>query len=144
MKALTESDKRAVLDFVNDELDLLPLKQLTAPAPELVQQPASKRRTLQRFRDEPESDTPVTLSEVLEYQTAKFPEPDSNLLIWWKRNGPRFPGLAMLAKRYLSTMATSAASERTFSVAGFVLNERRSSLRPEHIDNILLINSALK
>ena len=40
--------------------------------------------------------------------------------------------------------ATSAAVERQFSSAGFVLNERRISINPDYLDNILFIRTMEK
>jgi hypothetical protein len=85
------------------------------------------------------------VSETVEYQTTKLTvNADLDVLTWWKKNASLFPGLSMLAKKYLCVMATSAASERTFSLAGFVVDERRSSLKPQNVNNILLVNSALR
>jgi len=40
--------------------------------------------------------------------------------------------------------ATSAVVERQFSSAGFVLNERRTSINPDYLDNILFIRTMEK
>jgi len=53
---------------------------------------------------------------------------DANPLHWWKMNEARFPGVARLAKKYLSVQATSAPSERVFSNVGNILTKKRSRL----------------
>lgn len=54
----------------------------------------------------------------------------SDPLEWWKNHESQFPILASLARLYLAIQATSAPSERQFSVASRVINTKRSSLDP--------------
>jgi hypothetical protein len=42
-------------------------------------------------------------------------------LAWWKGNERKFPILAKLARMYLAIQATSAPSERIFSVASRII-----------------------
>ena len=64
-----------------------------------------------------------------------------NPLIWWRDNEKYFPRLSQLPRKYLCAPATSMPSECAFSVAGHVVNEKRSSLLPENV-NILVFLSA--
>ena len=107
-----------------------------------MEQP-TKRQRLNEFDDDDENETGVNVSEIAEYQTMQMSS-CGDVLQWWKTHLSVFPGLSLVAKRYLCTMATSAASERIFSLAGFVVNERRSCLKPDNVNDILLVNSALK
>lgn len=63
-----------------------------------------------------------------------------NPLAWWKINGPRFPRLAALARRYLCIPGTSVPSERVFSAAGLTVNRLRTRLTPEHVDMLIFLN----
>lgn len=45
---------------------------------------------------------------------------NTDALEWWRTNGYRFLNVAILARRWLSCVATSAPSERAFSTAGNV------------------------
>ena len=68
----------------------------------------------------------------------------SNPLKFWKDQQEKFPRLSRLARRIFSIPATSASVERQFSGAGLVIQERRTNLNPEQLDNILLIRSMKK
>ncbi|CAN0453708.1 unnamed protein product, partial [Laminaria digitata] len=52
-----------------------------------------------------------------------------------------YPILSQLAREYLAVPATSAASERLFSVAGNTITEKRSSLTDKNADNIIFLHS---
>jgi hypothetical protein len=63
-------------------------------------------------------------------------------LAWWKGNERKFPILAKLARRmYLAIQATSAPSERIFSVASRIIKYDRARLEPDVAGNILFIQT---
>ena len=64
----------------------------------------------------------------------------SNTFIWWKENKHQFVQLSQLARRYLSAPPTSVTSERLFSVAGDIYDEKRNRLAPERAEILLFIN----
>ncbi|KAG0195139.1 hypothetical protein BGX28_002157, partial [Mortierella sp. GBA30] len=49
---------------------------------------------------------------------------------FWNLKKNHIPGLSLLASHYLSIQASSAASERLFSLAGRILTEDRTNLAP--------------
>ena len=61
-----------------------------------------------------------------------------------EKNKERFPGLATLAKRYLTITATSVPSEKTFSLAGHIVNAKRSCLLPENVRMLLFLAESLE
>ncbi|XP_041451349.1 zinc finger BED domain-containing protein 4-like [Drosophila obscura] len=61
-------------------------------------------------------------------------------LEYWKINETQFGSLAQCANKYLSVPATSTESERAFSKAGEIVNEKRAALKPKAV-NILLFLS---
>ena len=64
-----------------------------------------------------------------------------NSFTWWEENKPRFLPLAKLAQRYLSAPPTSVPSERLFSGAGDIYDEKRNRLAPERAESLLFIKN---
>lgn len=68
----------------------------------------------------------------------------SNPLNFWKENQDMFPVLSSLARQIHCIPASSSAVERCFSSAGFIINERRTSLHPDQLDNIIVVRAMKK
>ena len=51
-----------------------------------------------------------------------------------------YPNLALVAKSVLSIPATSTSSERSFSIAGRTIDDRRTQLHPDCIDGLLFLH----
>jgi len=66
---------------------------------------------------------------------------DVDSLQWWKANEARFKALARAARKYLGIPATSAPSERVFSLAGSICNRRRACLSPDTLDALVFLNA---
>ena len=60
-------------------------------------------------------------------------------LEWWKIHTGRYPRVEALARRRLSTQASSATSERSFSKSGRIVKKERMSLTPTHVDQLSLL-----
>ncbi|XP_052123535.1 uncharacterized protein LOC127749443 [Frankliniella occidentalis] len=83
--------------------------------------------------------------EVEAYLEASFPLVEGkDVLKFWEKEAHRFPKLAKLAKEVLCIPASSASSERAFSIAGLIISPRRSLLSAKHLDDMLVIRSYLK
>ena len=63
-----------------------------------------------------------------------------NVLKWWRDNSSTFPYLYLAVKATLSIPATSVLSERIFSLAGFILNKRRSQLLTNNVNMYIFLN----
>lgn len=83
----------------------------------------------------PRSQVTVLLNAYLEEPVQKNISP---LLFW--RDYTQLPELRDLAVRLLGVIGTSTASERDFSAAGYIANNRRSNLSTENLQEILFIN----
>lgn len=84
-----------------------------------------------------ESESPA--QEVARYCSERMEGIEIKPLDWWKCNSTRFPGLAVLAQRYLSITATSVPAERVFSACGVLVNKLCSSLAPSSIDAMIFL-----
>lgn len=63
----------------------------------------------------------ASFTTLLETQTRlKF---DNDPLLWWSTHQSLLPELSLLARSYLGIQPTSCASERLFSMAGFVVKQ---------------------
>jgi hypothetical protein len=65
-------------------------------------------------------------------------------LDWWNKNQIAYPILARLAKIYLAVQATSAPSERIFSLASRIISSRRSRLDPSIAGKMLFVSQNWK
>ena len=77
----------------------------------------------------------------LQYPTLDI---DESPLDWWKLECKQMPLLSVLACKYLSLCATSVSSERVFSIAGHLVSKKRSSLKPDKVNNIIFLAKNLK
>lgn len=65
----------------------------------------------------------------------------SNCYTWWRDNTRRFPCLSSLARTYMCAPPTSVSSERLFSGAGLIYDDKRNRLAPEHAETLLMIKN---
>ena len=66
----------------------------------------------------------------------------SNPLSWWQMHEKVLPLLSTLAKRMLCVPATSAPSERVFSVAGLTISKCRTCIQPQHASDIIFLHDS--
>ena len=66
---------------------------------------------------------------------------DEDILTYWRRKEAELPLLAKVARGILAIPASNTSSERSFSVAGRVIEERRTRLNASSVDALLFLNS---
>ena len=92
-----------------------------------------------------EDEEPVDeVSAYIERKSPKDKDGIFDVLSWWKEHSTEFPNLSLIARNILCIPASSAASERDFSTAGFVIQERRTQLNLDTVDDILFLHSNLR
>ena len=65
---------------------------------------------------------------------------DANPIDWWIHRTATFPLLFPIAVRGMVIQATSFSSERAFSAMGRIITERRTRLKPEHAETLIMLN----
>ncbi|KAK4480811.1 hypothetical protein RD792_011662 [Penstemon davidsonii] len=89
------------------------------------------------------SDLDIYLEEGL-YICKEESDFDFNVLDWWKSNTLKFRILSNMARDILSIPITSLASEFAFSAGGRVLDQYRSSLKPETVQALICTGDWLR
>ena len=69
---------------------------------------------------------------------------NTNVLNWWKENQKSYPNLFKLAKAYLHIPATSVPSERIFSLAGYIVRDRRSRILADNVNKAIFLKRNAK
>ena len=70
--------------------------------------------------------------------------PDCDILQFWRKRAETFPLLSSVARNMLAIPASNTTSERSFSVAGRVLEPRRCLLSPDTVDDIMVLNGDIR
>ncbi|XP_060768344.1 zinc finger BED domain-containing protein 4-like [Neoarius graeffei] len=124
--AIAPPTKRAsLLLSVHDEILM---ENASNEEEHLLGRPASVQ--LQRYL----SELPIKRSE---------DETVNDVLKYWRENKTHYPALAPLAQAYLSAPCTSIDSERLFSLASNVLDEKRNRLSGEKAEMLLFVKKNL-
>ena len=61
----------------------------------------------------------------------------ADVLLYWQENENTWPNLSAVARGLLCVPATSTSSERSFSLAGRTLEDRRNMLAADSVDGLL-------
>lgn len=77
--------------------------------------------------------------EVATYMGYNAPPQGQNVLDFWRAQQKCLPKLSSLARRILSVQASSASSERLFSNAKNIFDEKRSRLGSQKLDDLLFV-----
>ena len=65
----------------------------------------------------------------------------TEVCLWFKLNGSKYPRIQFMARDYLAVMSTSVPSEQAFSQAGTTISKRRACLGDDCITAICELQS---
>lgn len=88
------------------------------------------------------SDSERVQVEMDRYRDLPCVDMDQDPLAWWKNQD--LPILSTLARKYLCIPGTSVPSERLFSQAGYIVNELRARLTPDHVNMLVFLARNMK
>ena len=81
--------------------------------------------------------------EVSTFLAVPFVAKDECPFKWWTVQKSAFPNVYEVAKKFLSAPCSSVYSERIFSEAGNILNEKRNRLNPLKSESLLFLHHNL-
>ena len=147
LRMLSTEDRIAVYSNVQELISHMPIDNTTQQASTSTATPTAsteqprKKRLKTVFHEWADLDDHIQTSDEFSiYMSLKYMAND-DILQWWKDNSHILPKLSILARKIFAIPASSASSERCFSSAGFLIQERRSSLKPEIVDAILFLHN---
>lgn len=121
------------------------------PAPqtsgeEVEPEPPKKKMALLVMGSESESDDEaLSTDKCLErYKAEPYVSIDTCPLQWWSAHSGAHGKLAHMAKRYLATPASTVPCERLFSLAGHIVQKKRSALSSENVNKLDSLSNWLK
>lgn len=140
LRYLNEVTKSEVISLIKEEMVHVDY-HVPKPEPILNNSLGDILEDLEQYKDVVENPQANYIERELSlYQSSVFTE--GSILNWWATHQMEFPILQSIAKKILCIPASSASSERCFSTANRILEERRSNLKSENVDALLFLHSS--
>ncbi|XP_048014184.1 E3 SUMO-protein ligase ZBED1 [Megalobrama amblycephala] len=104
-------------------------------------EPPKKKTALLLIGSDSESDDETPEDNTVErYKVEPSASLDQCPLKWWSEHTAVYGKMAHIARKYLGTPATTVPCERLFSLAGHIVQKRRSSLSPENVNKLVCLS----
>ena len=84
--------------------------------------------------------TVASVREVDKYLNEEYLDRKGDPLVWWNQRKLIYPKLYSFVLKRLCIVATSVPCERTFSIAGQIITDRRCLLLPEKVDQLTFLH----
>ena len=111
------------------------------PLGEKNPEPPKKKTALLLMGSDSESDEETPEDNTVErYKVEPSASLDQCPLKWWSEHTAVYGKMAHIARKYLGTPATTVPCERLFSLAGHIVQKRRSSLSPENVNKLVCLS----
>lgn len=111
------------------------------PPMEEEPEPPKKKTALLLMGSESESDEETPVSNVVErYKVEPSASEDQCPLKWWSEHTACYGNMAHIAQKYLGTPATTVPCERLFSLAGHIVQKRRSCLSSDIVNKLVCLS----
>ncbi|KAF1384029.1 hypothetical protein PFLUV_G00137990 [Perca fluviatilis] len=111
------------------------------PLGEKNPEPPKKKTALLLMGSDSESDEETPEDNTVErYKVEPSASLDQCPLKWWSDHTAVYGKMAHIARKYLGTPATTVPCERLFSLAGHIVQKRRSSLSPENVNKLVCLS----
>ncbi|KAL3048837.1 hypothetical protein OYC64_008341 [Pagothenia borchgrevinki] len=141
LKSLPKTDREAVWTTLGGMLRSPPRRSPhTEDGP-----PKKKMNILLQMGSDSESEEEVQPDRAIHRYRA---EPTTSMedcpLQWWSSHAGAHDKLAPLARKYLATPASTVPCERLFSVAGHIVQKKRSALLSENVVKLVCLSNWLK
>ncbi|XP_065099150.1 E3 SUMO-protein ligase ZBED1-like [Paramisgurnus dabryanus] len=106
--------------------------------------PPRKKISLLQMGSDSESEDEEVQPAIQRYRAEPTITLEDCPLKWWASHSGAHEKLASLAHKYLATPATTVPCERLFSVAGHIVNKKRSALLSENVKKLVCLSNWLK
>jgi hypothetical protein len=106
--------------------------------------PPRKKISLLQMGSDSESEDEEVQPAIQRYRAEPTIQLEDCPLRWWASHSGAHEKLASLAHKYLATPATTVPCERLFSVAGHIVNKKRSALLSENVNKLVCLSNWLK
>ncbi|KAF1380226.1 hypothetical protein PFLUV_G00184640 [Perca fluviatilis] len=104
-------------------------------------EPPKKKTALLLMGSDSESDEETPEDNTVErYKVEPSASLDQCPLKWWSDHTAVYGKMALIARKYLGTPATTVPCKRLFSLAGHIVQKRRSSLSPENVNKLVCLS----
>ncbi|XP_077408651.1 E3 SUMO-protein ligase ZBED1-like [Vanacampus margaritifer] len=134
--------KRGEREEVWTRLEVLLQEQFDGTA---APEPRKKKRLLSSFDSESDSDEEAQWIGALKLYRSEISISETDCpLHWWAGRAATHPELSVLARKYLSSPATSVPCERLFSLAGHVVTKKRAVLSAANVNRLVCLSNWLK
>uniref|UniRef100_A0A3Q3AW85 Zinc finger BED domain-containing protein 1-like n=1 Tax=Kryptolebias marmoratus TaxID=37003 RepID=A0A3Q3AW85_KRYMA len=146
LKCLPKSERGEVWSSLNNLLKedrnaQIQGAQTTGEAPQ-------KKRKMSIFllasSDSDTDDEAESIQSTLDrYKSESKTDMDECPLQWWSKRRDSYPRLEQIARKYLSTPATTVPCERLFSLSGHIIQKKRATLSSSNVERLVCLSSWL-